>query len=197
MKCLEKYVRFVYIATQFRPFIHGWKFLSHCRSPYDNVMGTTAREEQPAIPQETPSLSSYLLRFRKLCERDSTLKSEVLESKAHLSLEGFRTILWSRWLDILSPSLKEWSVDINKSRARFNNLRALHLDDKRLDPSLHPSVNNPLSQDDQSPWNQFFKDSELRRDIERVTAHFTKHQKCDFLFRMWRELAKIRTDSKI
>ena len=128
----------------------------------------TVKEEHPAIPQETPSLSSYLLRFRKLCERDSSLKVEVLESKSHLSLEGFRSILWSRWLEILSPSMKDWSVDIGKSRARYNNLRVRHLDDKRLDPSLHPSVNNPLSQDDQSPWNQFFKDNELRSDIERV-----------------------------
>lgn len=134
-------------------------------------MGETGREEQPAIPQEAPSLSSYLLRFRKLCEQDSsTLKSEVLESKFHLSLEGFRSVLWSRWLDILSPSCRNWSADIQKCRARYGNLRALHLDDKRLDPSLHPSVNNPLSQDDQSPWNQFFKDDQLRTDIERDVA---------------------------
>ena len=130
---------------------------------------TTAIEEKPAIPQEINlSLSSYLLRFRKLCERDGTLKSEVLESKSHLSLEGFRSILWSRWLNILSPSLKDWAVDITKQRSRYNNLRAQYLNDKRLDGTINLSVNNPLSQDVQSPWNQFFKDSELRCDIERV-----------------------------
>ena len=129
------------------------------------------QEEKPAIPhQESISLSSYLLRFRKLCERDSTLKSEILESKSKFSLEGFRTILWARWLDILSPNLKDWGVDISKSRARYNNLKSLHFNDKRLDSSLHLSVNNPLSQDDESPWNQFFKDSELRDVIERVSC---------------------------
>lgn len=130
----------------------------------------TAIEEHPAIPQEINlSLSSYLLRFRKLCERpDGTLKSEVLESKSHLSLEGFRSVLWFRWLNILSgSSLKDWSVDISKHRSRYNNLRAQYLMDRRLDGSIHPSVNNPLSQDVKSPWNQFFQDSELRCDIER------------------------------
>ena len=130
---------------------------------------TTVIEEHPAIPQEINlSLSSYLLRFRKLCERDSTLKSEVLESKSHLSLEGFRSILWSRWLNILSPSMKDWSADITRHRTRYNNLRAQYLMDKRLDGSIHLSVNNPLSQDVQSPWNQFFQDNELKCDIERV-----------------------------
>jgi len=129
---------------------------------------TTVIEEHPAIPQEINlSLSSYLLRFRKLCERDSTLKSEVLESKSHLSLEGFRSILWSRWLNILSPSMKDWSADITRHRTRYNNLRAQYLMDKRLDGSIHLSVNNPLSQDVQSPWNQFFQDNELKCDIER------------------------------
>lgn len=130
---------------------------------------TTVIEEHPAIPQEINlSLSSYLLRFRKLCERDTTLKSEVLESKSHLSLEGFRSILWSRWLNILSPSMKDWSADITRHRTRYNNLRAQYLMDKRLDGSIHLSVNNPLSQDVQSPWNQFFQDNELKCDIERV-----------------------------
>ena len=136
-------------------------------------MNAIAQEEKPAIPhQEVLSLSSYLLRFRKLCERDSTLKSEVLESKLHLSLEGFRTILWAKWLDILSPNIKDWSVDISRSRARYNNLKQLHFHDKRLDLSLQLSVNNPLSQDDDSPWNQFFQDTELKDVIERVSISF-------------------------
>ena len=136
-------------------------------------MATIAIEEQPVIANEPPSLSSYLLRFRKLCEGEGALKCDVLESRVHLSLEGFRSILWARWLDILSPSIKDWVLDISRSRARYNNLRAVHLDDKRSDASLHPSINNPLSQEEDSPWNQFFKDSELRKDIERVSCNMT------------------------
>ena len=109
---------------------------------------------------------NIFFRFRKLCDRgDPTLKSEVLESRLSLSLDGFRSILWSKWLDILSAKVENWPLDMEKSRSRFNHLKSLHLDDKREDPSLHPSVNNPLSQD--GPWNQFFKDSELKEVIER------------------------------
>ena len=107
----------------------------------------------------------FKIRFRKLCDRGPTLKSEVLESKLSLSLDGFRSILWSKWLEILSPKVENWPLDMEKSRSRFNHLKSLHLDDKRGDPSLHPSENNPLSQD--GPWNQFFKDTELKQVIER------------------------------
>ena len=125
---------------------------------------------EPVTSNEPPSLSSYLLRFRKLCENENDLKAEVLECRLNLSLDGFRCILWARWLGILSPSVKDWGEDIDKSRVRYRNLKDRFLDDKRNNPNLHPSINNPLSQDTKSPWNQFFKDSELREVIERVCA---------------------------
>ena len=72
-------------------------------------------------------------------------------------------------MGILSSNIKNWEEDIEKSREKYVGLRANHLDDKRRsDKNLHPSINNPLSQDKNSPWAQFFKDSELRKDIERV-----------------------------
>ena len=134
------------------------------------AMGPISKmEEKPAITAELPSLSSYLLRFKKLCENDCKLKTEVLECRLNLSLDGFRSVLWARWMGILSSNIKNWEEDIEKSREKYVGLRANHLDDKRRsDKNLHPSINNPLSQDKNSPWAQFFKDSELRKDIERV-----------------------------
>lgn len=131
-------------------------------------MAAVAIEDPTVISNEPPSLSSYLLRFRKLCQHEDSLKRDVLESRVHLSLEGFRSILWARWLDVLSPSINDWVTDISKSRSRYIQLRAMHEDDRRGDASLHPSINNPLSQEEDSPWNQYFKNSELRKDIERV-----------------------------
>jgi hypothetical protein len=127
------------------------------------------KEEKPVVVNEAPSLSSYLLRFRKLCEGEAGLKNEVLDCRLHLTLDGFRGILWARWLGILSQSMKDWPEDVAKSRARYNNVKAKYLKDQRADPSLHPSINNPLSQDTKSPWNQFFVDTELKKDIERVS----------------------------
>ena len=126
----------------------------------------TAVEELPAIPEETPSLSSYLLRFGKLCSRE-VLSSEVLEFKNQLSLRGFRSIFWARWLNILTLP-DNWVKEARKGRGRFNKLRQKHLDDKRLNPNLHPQVNNPLCLD--GPWGEFFVNDDLRKVIERVST---------------------------
>ena len=134
------------------------------------AMGPISKmEEKPALTAELPSLSSYLLRFKKLCENDCTVKTEVLECRLNLSLDGFRSVLWARWLGILSSNIKTWEKDIGTSREKYERLKSNHLDDKHRSDNLHPSINNPLSQDKNSPWAQFFKDSELRKDIERVS----------------------------
>ena len=113
-----------------------------------------ATEEHPAIPHsdQVPDLSTYLLRWQKL--RDgASLQSEVLESKNRHSLDGFRSIFWSKWLNLYDKTdWKKWPSNAEKGRGRFKELRKNHLDDKRLDPNLHPSENNPLSQD--GPWDQ-------------------------------------------
>jgi TBC1 domain family protein 5 len=37
----------------------------------------------------------------------------------------------------------------------------------RKDPSLDPAINNPLSQEQDSPWNQHFQDGEMRKMIKQ------------------------------
>lgn len=141
------------------------------------AMGPISKmEEKPALTAELPSLSSYLLRFKKLCENDCTVKTEVLECRLNLSLDGFRSVLWARWLGILSSNIKTWEKDIGTSREKYERLKSNHLDDKRRSDNLHPSINNPLSQDKNSPWAQFFKDSELRKDIERDVIRSTSEE---------------------
>ena len=83
-----------------------------------------------------------------------------------------------RWLGILSQHSEKWPDDIEKCRSRYDDLRAVHLiDDKRNNHNLDPSFNNPLSQDTESPWNQFFIDSELKKVIEKVSETFQQNIK--------------------
>ena len=49
--------------------------------------------EEKSVVEE---LSSYLLRFRKLCADENALRKDVLECNLNLSLDGFRSILWVR-----------------------------------------------------------------------------------------------------
>ena len=66
--------------------------------------------------------------------------------------------------------MDKWVDDIEKCRSRYDDLRAIHLnDDKRNNYKLDPRLNNPLSTEAESPWNQFFIDSELKKVIERVS----------------------------
>ena len=122
--------------------------------------------------------TSYLLRFRKLIQDEVSLKENVRNCRQPLSLDGFRSILWARWIGIL-PELKddscsEWLAEATKLRSRYDILKERHCNDKREDPSLNPAVNNPLSQDTESPWNKYFEDCGLRKDIERVTRTLDK-----------------------
>lgn len=83
-----------------------------------------------------------------------------------------------RWLGILSQHSEKWPDDIEKCRSRYDDLRAVHLiDDRRNNHNLDPSFNNPLSQDTESPWNQFFIDSELKKVIEKVSKTFQRNTK--------------------
>ena len=49
--------------------------------------------EEKSVVEE---LSSYVLRFRKLCADENALRKDVLECNLNLSLDGFRSILWVR-----------------------------------------------------------------------------------------------------
>lgn len=107
---------------------------------------------------DSPQLSSYIGRFKSLfVDRDGQVAS----------VDGFRGLLWASKLDLLPPSVQDWTVHWSQQRVRYSKLKDTFLCDKRADESLHPSINNPLSQDTESPWNQYFLDGELRKVIER------------------------------
>ncbi|CAG8734376.1 9402_t:CDS:2, partial [Ambispora leptoticha] len=76
------------------------------------------------------------------------------------------------------PSLdtSTWSLTLHKERQHYANLRQKYItsptSDSENDNANDLAVNNPLSLDQANPWQEYFKDTELRKiirqDVERT-----------------------------
>jgi hypothetical protein len=78
-----------------------------------------------------------------------------------------RGLCWKLFLAVLSEDKSEWIKRSNESREEYEGLRKKYLfDPHEVKQSLDVVKNNPLSQDETSPWNKYFQDNELRRTIE-------------------------------
>jgi len=105
-----------------------------------------------------------------------TIKKKAVDGNfGHASdnCNRLRSIAWKLFLGILpadKPS-NEWGTIITEKRKEYQQL----LEKYEIDPhqsELDPTINNPLSQDEKSPWMQFFQNNELQQfinqDIERT-----------------------------
>lgn len=94
-----------------------------------------------------------------------------LHNKA-MSLEladcKFRSICWKVFLECLPDSRDDWICVTRSMRQKYESLLEKTCQNPRLEPEdLDLSHNNPLSQEESSPWHQFFEDSELRVVIKQ------------------------------
>ncbi|KAF9187738.1 hypothetical protein BGZ51_001123 [Haplosporangium sp. Z 767] len=127
-------------------------------------------------------IQSVVIPFKKWAEvfEDPNLTQESLRDRAisqhsNLGVDGIRSVCWKIYLSCL-PTLEipDWSFAMNKERERYVKLRQKYIraigGDDGAEPDLE--VNNPLSLAEDSPWQQFFVDSELRKiikqDVERT-----------------------------
>ncbi|KAF9988487.1 hypothetical protein BGZ65_002973 [Modicella reniformis] len=104
-----------------------------------------------------------------------SLNARAFSRHSNLGMDGIRSVCWKVYLSCL-PSLEisTWPLAINTERERYVELRRKYIraigSDNGPDPDLE--VNNPLSLAEDSPWQQFFMDSELRKiikqDVERT-----------------------------
>ena len=64
-------------------------------------------------------------------------------------------------LQVLPPSNVDWVPSLESLRGQYDYLREKHLTgEQRLlrdGGGLDPAINNPLSQEDASPWNRHFQ----------------------------------------
>jgi len=81
-----------------------------------------------------------------------------------------RSLAWKLFLGCLPLDLehKEWPQVFKIHRKEYTALRSQYL----IDPyssgkELDPQINNPLSQNEESPWTKFFANAELEKEINQ------------------------------
>ncbi|KAJ1568075.1 TBC1 domain, member 5 [Cladochytrium tenue] len=91
-----------------------------------------------------------------------------------ISAKSLRSLHWKIYLDYF-PSLETdaWTMILSKERESYTELKRNFLSNPGRDQTPGDlDVNNPLSLEADSPWTQYFKDTELRKvinqDVERT-----------------------------
>jgi hypothetical protein len=95
--------------------------------------------------------------------REDLLKARLKQHNPH------RNVCWSILATNISEDPVRWKEQVRKKRHEYEVYKTSYLKDERRNAQLDPGVNNPLSQDANSPWTRFFADNELKQEIERVT----------------------------
>ncbi|KAF9089865.1 hypothetical protein BGX23_006422 [Mortierella sp. AD031] len=105
-----------------------------------------------------------------------SLKARALSQHSNLGIDGIRSVCWKVYLGCI-PTLEisTWPFAMTTERERYVELRQKYIraiggDGDGPEPDLE--LNNPLSLAEDSPWQQFFVDSELKKiikqDVERT-----------------------------
>ncbi|BFZ22195.1 hypothetical protein BsWGS_25234 [Bradybaena similaris] len=112
---------------------------------------------------------SYSTEWENLFNRPDMmkkLKERALEG--NLRSSRFRSVIWKLFLEVLPSQTSSWIDKTKKSRNKFEELKnRLIVNPRKAVDSVDISLNNPLSQDEESPWNKFFQDNELRLTIKQ------------------------------
>ncbi|XP_055997700.1 TBC1 domain family member 5-like isoform X7 [Ostrea edulis] len=142
--------------------------------------------EKPDPPSASFS-NSYSAEWEKLFKRKNyrrQLRSYAMSG--NLRSSRFRSVCWKMFLDVLPEDIQQWKNSCRKSRGNYTDLKDTLIINPRkaMDPSTSDLVvNNPLSQAEESPWNQFFLDNELRltikQDVIRTFPEVAFFQKAD------------------
>eukprot|EP01136_Pigoraptor_vietnamica_P003900 Opistho-1_new@33724 len=100
----------------------------------------------------------------------ATLKKTMLAGR--LRETKIRSVCWKLCWGILPENRDEWASAMKKSRIEYEDAQTRFLKDPHEIADADLSINNPLSQAVDSPWQRFFQDGELRQvitqDVERT-----------------------------
>ncbi|XP_060077320.1 TBC1 domain family member 5-like isoform X3 [Ylistrum balloti] len=94
----------------------------------------------------------------------------ALAMTGNLRSSRFRSICWKVFLEVVPEDMSRWVPKMKEWRDKYDDLKKKLIINPRkaVDHSVSDLVvNNPLSQADESPWNQFFLDNELRLTIKQ------------------------------
>nr|XP_006823900.1 PREDICTED: TBC1 domain family member 5-like isoform X1 [Saccoglossus kowalevskii]XP_006823901.1 PREDICTED: TBC1 domain family member 5-like isoform X2 [Saccoglossus kowalevskii] len=85
----------------------------------------------------------------------------------NLRSSRFRSVCWRLYLDCLPEDQCDWIEKVRESRQIYSDIKDIHITNPRNESKQDVTVHHPLSLDEQSPWNKFFQDNELRHVINQ------------------------------
>ncbi|ELU02125.1 hypothetical protein CAPTEDRAFT_172782, partial [Capitella teleta] len=120
-------------------------------------------------PPEISNQNSYSTEWELLFEQSDYLKKiRNYGIVGQLRSCRFRSVCWKLFLEVLPGNIEQWLTHTRKWRNKYENLKQTLVANPRSKfSSADLSLNNPLSQEENSPWNQFFRDNELRLTIKQ------------------------------
>ena len=168
------------------------------------LMGSTRL--RPSAPETSMNIVSkqllYTQTFRQLFSRQDCTPA-ILPLALHGNLtNNFRSLCWRVFLNVLPSNSQLWGGSIRAVRENYKVIFTtqhgsflvldidtdpkfvfqflvdkFHTSQRLQDSSIDLTINNPLSQAEDSPWNQHFRDTELRREVEQdVVRVFPDHE---------------------
>uniref|UniRef100_UPI00358FAF07 TBC1 domain family member 5 n=1 Tax=Myxine glutinosa TaxID=7769 RepID=UPI00358FAF07 len=127
------------------------------------------------IPRPECQPDSYRQEWQRLFEGPGIHhNSQEVGLRGQLRSSRFRSIYWKLYLRCLPEDRSLWLEHIQCQRNNYKSVKEKHITNPHEEEKGQDlSVNNPLSQEDESPWNKFFQDKELKMIIQQdVTRTF-------------------------
>uniref|UniRef100_A0A1I7RUT5 Rab-GAP TBC domain-containing protein n=1 Tax=Bursaphelenchus xylophilus TaxID=6326 RepID=A0A1I7RUT5_BURXY len=162
-------------------------------------MGYQQEAEQDCHSNRVNAQSARISFFEewKYLFRNAELDADTLRNHCfagHLRDSNLRSVVWRVLLKVLPYERLEWRRILADRRRDYSELkRRLNTNPRAEKFGDDPNLNNPLSQKDENPWNQFFIDEGLRdsirKDVDRTfpelqffQSQTTKRIMSDILF---------------
>ncbi|XP_064595291.1 TBC1 domain family member 5-like isoform X2 [Liolophura sinensis] len=120
-------------------------------------------------PSSVSCSNSYSTEWQKLFTKPNFLNMlKEHGQKGNLRSSRFRSVCWKLYLEVLPEDINQWVEKSQEWREKYDDLKnTLIINPRKAVDNVDLSLNNPLSQADESPWNRFFLDNELRLTIKQ------------------------------
>lgn len=89
------------------------------------------------------------------------------ERRSMDAMDAPRSVRWRVCLRVLGESEDAWTSECASWRSMYRTKASKYLCDPRYRDNQVSTVNNPLSQNPESNWNQYWKFAELQQDIKQ------------------------------
>lgn len=107
-----------------------------------------------------------------ICEDPRLAHLRQIASAGHLKVAKFRSVCWAVLLDVLRGDQHDWQQQRRIHRTMYAHIKGKWHTNPQQPPQQNVVDDDPLSQSQQSLWNQHFCDQELyaviRQDVVRT-----------------------------